>query len=622
MGRMLRDASIRTKVLTLVIIVAGVALVLASAALLTTDYYQYRTDIRQNLATQARMVLENSTAAMSFLDPVAAQETLATLSPNEHIRIGCLYNASGSLFARFTPDRSSEAQCPVNPPAEEYRYQSNRVHVVARTSVAGRPAGSVYLESDLDAVTDRARVQVLTATGILGIAMVVALLLTSTLRRIISEPIDALGETARLVTTRQDYSLRARKTTGDELGLLVDAFNAMLSQIERAEQERTLLLAREREANRLKDDFLMTLSHELRTPLNAIQGWTRMLITHVIPPEGVDRALEKIERNAQAQSRLVEDLLEVSRFTTGKFRLGRLPIDLVTIINQAIETSRPDAESRGITIERQFDVPSAPLTGDPDRLQQVVWNLLSNAVKFSALNSQVLVGLRANGNDYELRVADHGVGIGPAFLPYVFEPFRQADATTTRAHGGLGLGLAIVRRIVDLHGGRIEAASGGVGQGATFTVRLPVAGDASGPAASSGGLDRQPDPHDLAGVRIVVVDDDRDTREILSTILTAAGAQAYEASSVAEALRLSRDVMPEVVVSDIAMPDQDGYTLLRALRTEFGRSVPRIAIALTAQATEADRERALAGGFDRHVAKPFDPLRLVELLRDVLAGGY
>jgi signal transduction histidine kinase len=622
MGRMLRDASIRTKVLTLVIIVAGVALVLASAALLTTDYYQYRTDIRQNLATQARMVLENSTAAMSFQDPEAAQETLATLSPNEHIRIGCLYNAGGRLFARFTPDRSSEAQCPANPPVEEYRYQSNRVHVVARTSVAGRPAGSVYLESDLQAVSDRARVQVLTATGILGLAMVVALLLTSALRRVISEPIDALGETARLVTTRQDYSLRARKTTGDELGLLVDAFNAMLSQIERAEQERTLLLAREREANRLKDDFLMTLSHELRTPLNAIQGWTRMLITHVIPAEGVDRALEKIERNAQAQSRLVEDLLEVSRFTTGKFRLGRLPIDLVTIINQAIETSRPDAESRGITIERQFDLPSAPLTGDPDRLQQVVWNLLSNAVKFSAPHSQVVVGLRAAGSDYELRVVDHGIGIGPAFLPYVFEPFRQADATTTRAHGGLGLGLAIVRRIVDLHGGRIEAASGGVGQGATFTVRLPVAGGAAATVASSRGLDRQPDPHDLAGVRIVVVDDDRDTREILSTILTAAGAQAYEASTVAEALRLSRDVMPEVVVSDIAMPDQDGYTLLRALRTEFGRSVPRIAIALTAQATEADRERALAGGFDRHVAKPFDPLRLVELLRDVLAGGY
>ena len=622
MGRMLRDASIRTKVLTLVIIVAGVALVLASAALLTSDYYQYRTDIRQNLATQARMVLENSTAAMSFQDPEAAQETLATLSPNEHIRIGCLYNAGGRLFARFTPDRSSEAQCPANPPVEEYRYQSNRVHVVARTSVAGRPAGSVYLESDLQAVSDRARVQVLTATGILGLAMVVALLLTSALRRVISEPIDALGETARLVTTRQDYSLRARKTTGDELGLLVDAFNTMLSQIERAEQERTLLLAREREANRLKDDFLMTLSHELRTPLNAIQGWTRMLITHVIPAEGVDRALEKIERNAQAQSRLVEDLLEVSRFTTGKFRLGRVPIDLVTIINQAIETSRPDAESRGITIERQFDLPSAPLTGDPDRLQQVVWNLLSNAVKFSAPHSQVVVGLRAAGSDYELRVVDHGIGIGPAFLPYVFEPFRQADATTTRAHGGLGLGLAIVRRIVDLHGGRIEAASAGVGQGATFTVRLPVAGGASATVASSRGLDRQPDPHDLAGVRIVVVDDDRDTREILSTILTAAGAQAYEASTVAEALRLSRDVMPEVVVSDIAMPDQDGYTLLRALRTEFGPSVPRIAIALTAQATDADRERALAGGFDRHVAKPFDPLRLVELLRDVLAGGY
>ena len=509
----------------------------------------------------------------------------------------------------------------MNPPAEEYRFESNRVHVVARTSIAGRPAGSVYLASDLEAVSDRARVQALTATGILGLAMVVALLLTSTLRRVISEPIDALSETARLVTTRQDYSLRARKTTGDELGLLVDAFNGMLSQIERAEQERTLLLAREREANRLKDDFLMTLSHELRTPLNAIQGWTRMLITHVIPAEGVDRALEKIERNAQAQSRLVEDLLEVSRFTTGKFRLGRLPVDLVTIINQAIETIRPDAESRGVTIERQFDLPSAPLTGDPDRLQQVVWNLLSNAVKFSASRSQVVISLRATGDDYELRVADHGVGIGQEFLPYVFEPFRQADATTTRAHGGLGLGLAIVRRIVDLHGGRIEAASGGVGQGATFTVRLPVAGEPSTTEPPGRDLDHHLGPHDLAGVKIVVVDDDRDTREILSTILTAAGAQVHAASSASEALRLSRDVMPEVVVSDIAMPDQDGYSLLHDLRAEFGRSVPRIAIALTAQATETDRDRALAGGFDRHVAKPFDPTLLAELLREVLAGS-
>ena len=221
--------------------------------------------------------------------------------------------------------------------------------------------------------------------------------------------------------------------------MLVDAFNGMLSQIERAEQERAGLLAREREANRLKDEFLMTLSHELRTPLNAIQGWTRMLISHVIPPEGIDNALHKIERNVQAQARLVEDLLEISRFTTGKFRLERLPVDLVVITNQAIEAIRPDAEARRITIERRFEASCAPMNGDPDRLQQVIWNLLSNAVKFSPPDARVVVSIRTTDGTCELRVQDTGIGIDPAFLAFVFEPFRQADATSTRAHGGLGL---------------------------------------------------------------------------------------------------------------------------------------------------------------------------------------
>jgi signal transduction histidine kinase len=618
-GRLLRNASIRTKVLALVMLVTTVALVTASGSLLAWDYYQFRTDIGRSLSTQARLVLENSTATMSFQDHSAARETLETLAPNTHLRIACLYNAAGDLFEQYRPVGSSGV-CPDDPPTDDSRFGPNRVRVAVRTQVAGRPAGSVYLESDLDEVAGRARVQAVTAAGVLAVALVVAFLLSSVLQRIISEPIDALADAAREVSNRNDYSLRAKKTTGDELGVLVDAFNGMLSQIERAEHERAGLLAREREANRLKDEFLMTLSHELRTPLNAIQGWTRMLISHVIPADGVDKALEKIERNAQAQARLVEDLLEVSRFTTGKFRLERLPVDLVAIANQAIETVRPEAEARRITIERRFESLEL-MNGDPDRLQQVVWNLLSNAVKFSPFDSMIIIAIRTVAGGCELRVEDAGIGIDPAFLPFVFEPFRQADASSTRAHGGLGLGLSIVRRIVDLHGGRIEAESGGVGHGATFTVRLPLASTTVETRIPPVTGDRRPTPGDLAGVKIVFVDDDADTREILNTLLVAAGAQVHEASSVSDALRLVREVVPDVIISDIAMPDQDGYALLRELRSRFGRSVPRVAIALTAQATPADRERALAAGFDRHVAKPFDPMQLLELLREVIAAA-
>ncbi|MEO8259418.1 MAG: ATP-binding protein [Acidobacteriota bacterium] len=473
MRRLLRDASIRTKVLALVLLVTIVALMLASGSLLAWDYYQFRTDIGRELSTQAQIVLENTTAAMSFQDAATARETLETLSRNPHVRLGCLYTAAGELFSQFRP-AGGAGRCPDRPPAEGYRFAATQVEVVVYTQVAGRPAGSVYLESDLEEVSRRARVQAVTAAMVLGVALIVALLLTSLLERIISEPINALARTAREVSSRNDYSLRARRSTGDELGLLVDAFNGMLSQIERAEAERAGLLAREREANRLKDEFLMTLSHELRTPLNAIQGWTRMLIAKVIPAEGVDKALLRIERNAQAQARLVEDLLEVSRFTTGKFRLDLTDVDLVVIANQAIETIRPEADARQITIERQFETPSVRLEGDPDRLQQAVWNLLSNAVKFSATGGRIVVGLRIVNGGGELRVQDQGIGIDPAFLPFVFELFRQADASSTRAHGGLGLGLSIVKRIIDLHRGEITAASGGVGRGAAFTVRLPI----------------------------------------------------------------------------------------------------------------------------------------------------
>ena len=617
--RRLGDLSIRAKILTLVMLITTIALLLASTSLLIWDYVQLRIDVEGDASTQARLVLENSTAAISFQDIAAARETLETLGLNQHIRLACLYNAAGGFFTEFRTARA-QAACPRAAPTPGFRFSSGRLEVTVSTKVAGSPAGTLYLESDLEAISGRIRVQLLTAAAVLGVSLVVAFLLSAVLRRVISEPIDALVKVARGVSNRNDYSLRAPKTTRDELGTLVDTFNAMLAHIETAERERAGLLAREREANRLKDEFLMTLSHELRTPLNAILGWTRMLISHVIPDDGIDRALIKIERNAQSQARLVEDLLEVSRFTTGKFRLERSRVDLIAIANQAIETIRPEAEARRIALERHYEVNAAPMVGDPDRLLQVIWNLLSNAIKFSPYDSTIAVTIRAAADGLQLEVRDAGVGIDPAFLPFVFEPFRQADASSTRSHAGLGLGLSIVKRIVELHGGAVRAESAGVGRGATFIVRLPGTG-AAAPVGGGEPPHRTTAPGNLAGIRVLVVDDDADSRELVTTVLATAGAHVRQAASASEALALARDLAPDVVISDIAMPNRDGYTLLRDLRTLFGRSAPRVAIALTAQATAIDRDRALSAGFDRHIAKPFDPLALVETLREVLAAS-
>ena len=610
----LLDASIRTKILALVMLVSAITLTLASASLLAWDYRQLRIDIADELLAQGGMVVENASAAISFRDPVAARETLATLAANPHVRIACLYEASGALFAEFRPSVNPSA-CPATPPASGSYADHNMARAVVRAQVAGHQAGIVYIESDMEAVSARQRVQGITAAIVLAVSLIVALVLSTQFQRLISAPIDALVKTAQNVSSRTDYSLRAEKTSGDELGVLVDAFNGMLSQIQRSEEERGVLLEREREANRLKDEFLMTLSHELRTPLHAIQGWTNLLLTGNVPPQEMPAALKRIERNVQAQARLIEDLLEVSRFAAGKFRLETVRVDLVKIAEHTLDGVRPNAAARGVTIESRFDLPSAPMLGDPNRLQQVIWNLLSNAMKFSHTGGTVTLIVRpADGDRCELIVSDDGVGIDASFLPFVFEAFRQADASTTRAHGGLGLGLSLSQRIVALHGGEIEAASAGLGHGSTFTVRLPLATAADDRHGAASAAPAGSTSNALAGISIVVVDDDIDAREIVTALLESAGARVLRAANAAEGLRLVDRVRPMVLISDIAMAGQDGHWLLRAVRALPGQA-PRLTIALTAQVTESERQRVLETGFDEHVAKPLDLQSLIDVIR-------
>src|SRR5687768_154821 len=379
-----------------------------------------------------------------------------------------------------------------------------------------------------------------------------------------------------------------------------------------AEKERLYHLAEE--SSRLKEEFLATISHELRTPLSAILGWTRMLRLGQLSAEDHAKALDTIERNARAQAQLIDDLLDVSRIITGKLRMDVRPSDPNGFIDAAVEAVRPAAEAKGVRVQKVMDTGAVSIPGDPVRLQQVVWNLLSNAIKFTPRGGRVQIRSERVNSHLEIVVSDTGQGISPDFLPHVFDRFRQADQKTSRQYGGMGLGLAIVRHLVELHGGTVQAASGGPGQGATFTVQLPISPiyqvDATGGRVHPGARDLLP-AHEstdrLDGLIILIVDDEPDTRELLRQGLEYCGATVRVAESAAEALKALANEVPDILISDIGMPNVDGYDLIRQVRTlqtEEGRRVA--AIALTAYTRVEDRLHALRAGYDMHVPKPVE----------------
>lgn len=408
-----------------------------------------------------------------------------------------------------------------------------------------------------------------------------------------------------------------------------------------AEEERTRLLAREQEArtqaesaNRMKDEFLATLSHELRSPLNAMLGWTSLLRTRKFDAATTARAIETIERNAKAQARLIEDLLDVSRIIRGQLRLTVRPLELIPVIESAINTVRPAADAKNIQVHLLLDTFVGSISGDPDRLQQIIWNLLTNAIKFTPEGGQVQVYLQGDRSHVEISVSDTGEGISPDFLPYVFDRFRQADNSITRSYTGLGLGLAIVRHLVELHGGTVRAESLGAGQGSTFIVKLPLITSAevkkraeeaeSLCSSQSSAPNPQESPRPtvwespLDGLQILVVDDEADARELLKSILEQYGAEAIATASAEEAIATIQQSKPDLLISDIGMPNEDGYSLIRrvrALETEKGQ-IP--SVALTAYVRADDQKAALSAGFQSHVAKPIDPTELIAVVASLV----
>jgi signal transduction histidine kinase/CheY-like chemotaxis protein len=408
------------------------------------------------------------------------------------------------------------------------------------------------------------------------------------------------------------------------------------SELQAQIEERSRLLSSEKlarneaeRANRLKDEFLATISHELRNPLNAILGWAHMMRLGKLNEANAERAVETIYRNAKSQAQLVADLLDVSRIISGKLRLDVRTVDLISIVNAAIDSIRPAAEAKSIRLQTILDPAAGPISGDADRLQQIVWNLLTNAVKFTPKGGRIQVKLQRVDSHVEIVVSDSGVGISKEFLPHVFDRFRQADASTTRLHGGLGLGLSIVHQLVDLHGGTVTVQSEGEGKGATFTITLPFVGvisqmeaEAVHPTHSEEILSFDGLPS-LKGLKVLVVDDEADTGELIGEVLKECGSEVIITRSAAEALEAIEQHKPDILISDLGMPDEDGYSLIekvRALPSERGGNIP--AAALTAYARAEDRMRVLRSGFQFHLPKPVDSAELVTVVASLAGRAY
>jgi len=629
MKRWFATLPIHRKLTVLALGVSSVALVAAVVGLAVFDVARFRTSALDDAHALAQVMAQNLSAAIVFEDTDAATATLSSMRVRPTVVQACAYRVDGTLFAAFV--RQGADGCATRP-RETLTWDS--VASAAAIDQNGRVVGSVVVERDLSDLGGRVIATAGAGIFVLLIGGAIALGLARSLQAIVLRPIVSLAQAARSIGRDQKFEMPAIDTPPDETRDLVRAFGEMVHRVgdantalmetnkalrgeieqrRKMQNEREVLLAREREASRLKDEFLAAVSHELRTPLNAILGWTQILQARPANGETLSKAIASLSRNAQAQSRVIEDLLDISRIITGKLQLSIAPLDLRSVIEAAVEGVETTAASR--EIELDVDLPDAPckIHGDYDRLRQVTWNLLSNAIKFTPGGGLVRVCLTRANESFVLSVNDSGAGISPAFLSHVFERFRQADGSTTREQGGLGLGLAIVKDLVELHGGTVTAESPGPGRGSTFTIRLPQTAmspplTADAPAVSDIG------PR-LDGVSVMVVDDNADAIEVLGTALERVGATVRTESAGLAAVAAWTQEPADVLLCDLAMPGIDGFEVLRRIRAidaAAGRATS--ALAVTAYASEDYRVRCSKAGFAGHLAKPYninDVLRAV-----------
>ena len=598
------ERSIRNKVMALVLGITALALVLSAVALVIYDLQSYEQQTTRDLQAQADVLARASGPALSFDDRKVAEKDLSVMQVRPQIVAAALYEADGTLFATYTRAGASVPPFPASPGAEGHVIEKGQIALFRRVIENGETIGTVHLRALYEPWGRLADYLSLLAVVMVA-SLAIAALLSSWLQQGVTQPIQDIARVAGEVVERRDYSLRVQKTTQDEVGQLVDAFNRMLAEIGRRNEAL-------READQRKDEFLATLAHELRNPLAPLRNALEILRVAGSDPETSRKAREMMERQLKQMVRLVDDLLDVSRITTGKLAVRRAPMDLQDALNDAIELARPGIQARGQTFEVRQPRGAVPLDGDRTRLAQVFANLLNNASKYTQQGGHITLEVTVDAARAAVRVRDDGSGLAPDSLTRIFDMFVQIDRTLERSQAGLGVGLSLAKRLVELHDGQIEARSAGLGRGSEFEVRLPVSGGRLEPRTAL--VEHASAPEEPR--RILLADDNADFAQSLAQLLSARGHDVRVAYDGAQALEAAEAFRPQVAFLDIGMPKVHGYDVARQMRLH-ATTAQCVLVAVTGWGQEGDRQRAREAGFDRHLTKPVDPREIASILATV-----
>jgi two-component system, sensor histidine kinase len=621
--------SFRAKLMRVVLITTAAAVLVAGLAMLTRDLTVYRQAWAADIASQASVIALAIAPALAFDDHETAEEYLGALRARPRILLAALYDAHGNVYASYV--REGQPPPPPQPPAiSGVQISGERVDLVQRVVRGTETLGTLYLHGRYEIAS-----RVYAYFGIFGLvmvlSMVIAYALSKRLQKVITDPLDAVSVVAREIVERRDYSLRAQKFSDDEFGLLVDAFNNMLQEVqvraltqERTNQQlhkeiedRETAEAAMREADRRKDEFLATLAHELRNPLAPIRHAVKLLDSPDTAMEQQQWAREVIARQMQRMALMLDDLLEVSRITRGRLDLKPEIVSLESLVNTAVETARPLIDSKAQHLAIVLPPNPLNLRVDPLRLSQSISNLLTNAAKYTDASGHILLTVTLLADSIEISVKDDGIGIASDVIPSLFQMFSQVDAAIDRAQGGLGIGLALVKGLIELHSGTVAVASDGIGHGSEFVISLPGTVLAAGPAQSVQPATPAPAPNPSRR-SVLVADDNRDAADTLSLLLEMAGYAVTVAHSGREALEKLLNELPDTAILDIGMPDISGYEVARRFREASGRR-DIFLLAVTGWGQQDDVARAKAAGFDEHLTKPVDPDRVEQMLREYLS---
>ncbi|HET9576465.1 MAG TPA: ATP-binding protein [Usitatibacter sp.] len=597
-------SSIRTRVMLLVLATTISALVLSAAGLVIYDLRSYERQWTNDLVATAEVLARASAPALAFNDRRTAAGDLSVMKARARILAVALYTREGELFATYNQPGVKVA-FPTHPEPNGYRVDDDHLVLFRRVVENGEPIGTVYLRA-LYRPYERLRDYITIIAGVMVASLAAAALFSSWLQVAVTGPILAVAGVAHQVMQKRDYSLRAAKTTEDEIGELVDAFNGMLAEVARRAEAL-------READRRKDEFLATLAHELRNPLAPLRNALEILRIAGNDPERAARAREMMERQLNQMVRLVDDLLDVSRITTGKLAVRKTVVELQGVVRDALETVRPFIESRQHTLELHLADEPIMVNADRTRLGQVFANLLNNAAKYTHPGGHITLGLAREGSEGVVRVRDNGIGLAPESVASIFDMFVQLDRSLERSQAGLGVGLTLARRLVELHDGEISAHSEGTGRGSEFVVRLPVTQAAAVPAAQAA-AQRKPG----AARRILLADDNVDFANSLGHLLETHGHTVRVVHDGAQALEAATHFEPDIAFLDIGMPKIHGYELARRLKAQ-PRTARCMLVAVTGWGQEDDRKRAREAGFDRHLVKPVDPGQIEAIVESVKA---